>query len=52
VDSTDPANPVIRADIVGGTPQLVFGGGIAPGATNYFLGADVSLSSTPAVPAP
>src|SRR6266446_6033338 len=25
VDNTDPANPVIRTDVVVGTPQLVFG---------------------------
>src|SRR6266446_269002 len=47
VDSTDPANPAIRTDQVGGTPQLIFGGGIKAGATNYFLGANVSLSSNP-----
>src|SRR5438105_3510400 len=45
VDNTDPANPVIRTDVIGGAAKLVEGDRIPAGATNHFLGADVSGSN-------
>src|SRR5260370_25176540 len=45
VDNTDPANPVIRTDVIGGAPKLVEGDRVPAGAANHFLGADVSGSN-------
>src|SRR5258708_39684030 len=45
VDSTDPANPIIRTDVIGGAAKLAEGDRIPAGATNRFLGADVSGSN-------